>query len=85
MKIFRKNLEDVCLLINFAAEIEIGEDKMATAIKAIPTLYGDEARRFREMADETERKFDLRPIRDYTKDPRFQAMRRILKRSKISY
>lgn len=58
---------------------------MATAIKAIPTLYGDEARRFREMADETERKFDLRPMRDYTKDPRFQAMRRILKRSKISY
>ena len=85
MKIFIKNLEDVCLLISFAAEIEIGEDKMATAIKAIPTLYGDEARRFREMADETERKFDLRPMRDYTKDPRFQAMRRILKRSKISY
>ena len=78
-------MEDVCLLINFAAEIEIEEDKMATAIKAIPTLYGDEARRFREMADETERKFDLRPMRDYTKDPRFQAMRRILKRSKISY
>ena len=24
---------------------------MALAIKAIPTLYGDEARRFREMAD----------------------------------
>lgn len=72
-------------MINFAAEIEIEEDKMATAIKAIPTLYGDEARRFREMADETERKFDLRPMRDYTKDPRFQAMRRILKRSKISY
>ena len=76
---------NVHLLINFAAEIEIEEDKMATAIKAIPTLYGDEARRFREMADETERKFDLRPMRDYTKDPRFQAMRRILKRSKISY
>jgi hypothetical protein len=78
-------LVNVHLLTNFAAEIEIGEDKMATAIKAIPTLYGDEARRFREMADETERKFDLRPMRDYTKDPRFQAMRRILKRSKISY
>lgn len=78
-------MEYVCLLLNFAVEIEIGEDKMATAIKAIPTLYGDEARRFREMADETERKFDLRPMRDYTKDPRFQAMRRILKRSKISY
>ena len=34
---------------------------MALAIKAIPTLYGDEARRFREMADETERMFDMRP------------------------
>ncbi|MBQ5401380.1 MAG: hypothetical protein IIU16_00535, partial [Bacteroidales bacterium] len=42
----------------------------ALAIKAIPTLYGDEARRFREMADETERKFDLRPKRDLTADPR---------------
>ena len=29
---------------------------MALAIKAIPTLYGEEARRFQEMADETERK-----------------------------
>ena len=28
---------------------------MATAIKAIPTLYGKEARRFRDMADEAER------------------------------
>ena len=27
---------------------------MALAIKAIPTLYGEEARRFLEMADETE-------------------------------
>ena len=26
----------------------------ATAIKAIPTLYGEEARRFRDMADEAE-------------------------------
>lgn len=29
---------------------------MAQPIKAIPTLYGEEARRFQEMADETERK-----------------------------
>lgn len=43
---------------------------MALAIKAIPTLYGDETRRFREMADETERKFDLLPKRDLTADPR---------------
>ena len=31
---------------------------MAYPIKAIPTLYGEEARRFLEMADETERKYD---------------------------
>ena len=56
---------------------------MALAIKAIPTLYGDEARRFREMADETERKFDMRPKRDLTADPRYKAMRTILERSNI--
>ena len=39
---------------------------MALAIKAIPTLYGDEARRFREMADETERKFDIQFSRGRT-------------------
>ena len=38
---------------------------MATAIKAIPTLYGKEARRFRDMADE-----DL-----YTKPPKDEADR----------
>lgn len=58
---------------------------MALAIKAIPTLYGDEARRFRKMADETERKYDLRPKRDLTADPRYRAMRRILERSHITY
>ena len=34
---------------------------MALAIKAIPTLYGEEASRFQEMADETERKYDNTP------------------------
>ena len=29
---------------------------MATAIKAIPTLYGEEATRFRQMAEEAERR-----------------------------
>ncbi len=33
---------------------------MATAIKAIPTLYGKEARRFRDMADEAERRLRTR-------------------------
>ena len=54
---------------------------MATTIKAIPTLYGEEARRFREMADETERHYDARPKRNITEDPRYRAMRRILERS----
>ena len=58
---------------------------MATAIKAIPTLYGEEARRFRELADEAERRFDKCPRRDVEKDPRYHAMRRILKRSNINY
>ena len=40
---------------------------MATAIKAIPTLYGEEARRFRNLADKAERRFDRRPMRDITK------------------
>ena len=31
---------------------------MATPIKAIPTLYGEEARRFQEMANDVEEKFD---------------------------
>ena len=36
---------------------------MAYPIKAIPTLYGEEASRFQEMADETERKYDISPKR----------------------
>ena len=65
--------------------IRLGDTTMALAIKAIPTLYGDEARRFREMADETERKFDMRPKRDLTADPRYKAMRTILERSNINF
>lgn len=58
---------------------------MALAIKAIPTLYGDEARRFRDMADEAERQYDLCPKRDITEDPRYRSMRKILERSNITY
>ncbi len=58
---------------------------MATAIKAIPTLYGEEARRFRDMADEVERNYDRRPKRDISDDPRYHAMQKILKRSNIIY
>jgi hypothetical protein len=56
---------------------------MAYPIKAIPTLYGEEARHFQEMADETERKYDISPKRDFKKDPRYRAMHTILERSCI--
>ena len=39
--------------------------------------------RFQEMADETERKYDISPKRDIKKDPRYRAMRTILERSNI--
>ena len=35
-------------------------------------------------ADETERKYDMRPKRDLTTDPRYKAMRTILERSNIN-
>jgi len=56
---------------------------MALEIKAIPTLYGKEARRFRKMAEESERKYDLRTKKDITTDPRYKAMRNILSKSPI--
>ena len=54
---------------------------MATAIKAIPTLYGYEARRFREMADEAERRFDEMPAREIEEDSYVIEIRKMLKRS----
>ena len=54
---------------------------MATAIKAIPTLYGEEARRFREMADEAERRYESMPRRDHNSDPFVISMRNMLQRS----
>lgn len=57
---------------------------MATAIKAIPTLYGEAARRFRDMADEAEREYEKRPKRDITKDPSYIAMCQILENSNLS-
>lgn len=50
---------------------------------ASTTLYGEAARRFQEMADETERKYDISPKRDIKKDSRYRAMRTILERSNI--
>lgn len=42
---------------------------MALAVKAIPTLYGEEAREFRDRADEVERRYMERPKRDLNNDP----------------
>lgn len=42
---------------------------MALAVKAIPTLYGEEAREFRDRADEVERRYLERPKRDLNNDP----------------
>lgn len=56
---------------------------MALEIKAIPTLYGKEARRFRKMAEESERKYDLRTKKDITADPRYKSMLTILSNSPI--
>ena len=42
---------------NFAHEIRKGDTTMATAIKAIPTLKGKEAREFLRRAEEAERDF----------------------------
>ncbi len=53
---------------------------MALAVKAIPTLYGEEAREFRDRADEVERRFLERPRRDLKNDPRIQAVREILRK-----
>ncbi|MDY3848164.1 MAG: hypothetical protein SOZ58_07595 [Prevotella sp.] len=54
---------------------------MATAIKAIPTLYGEDAIRFREEMEANERAFLAREKKDREKDPFIIEMREMLKRS----
>ena len=54
---------------------------MATAIKAIPTLYGDEAARFRMMVEEAEKRYESKPVRDRNSDPFVIRMRNMLHRS----
>lgn len=58
---------------------------MALAIKAIPTLYGEEAREFRERADEVERRYMERPRRNLNTDPKILAVREILSKGGILY
>ncbi len=54
---------------------------MATAIKAIPTLYGEEAARFRLMAEDAERRYESMPQRSTGSDPFAISMRNMLRRS----
>lgn len=57
---------------------------MATAIKAIPTLYGEEATRFRQMAEEAERRYESASVQDRKSDPYVINMRNMLQRSGMS-
>lgn len=50
---------------------------MATAIKAIPTLYGEEAIRFKKRAEEVERKFKSQPSIDWDNNPGVIAARKM--------
>ena len=50
---------------------------MALAVKAIPTLYGDEAREFRNRADEMERRYLGRPRRNLNNDPLILEVRQL--------
>ncbi|WP_168354540.1 hypothetical protein [Palleniella muris] len=56
---------------------------MALPIKAIPTLYGEEARRFRLRAEAAERRYKERGGYDATKGPRYIMMREILRKAKM--
>ena len=56
---------------------------MAIAIKAIPTLYGEDAVRFREAIEQADREFDARPQRDITKDARYIMMKNVLRKARI--
>ena len=50
---------------------------MALAVKAIPTLYGEEAGEFRDRADELERRYMERPKRDLNNDPLILEVRKM--------
>lgn len=56
---------------------------MALTIKAIPTLYGKEARRIRLEAENAERDYMKRPQKDITQDSRYIQMCKILQKAGI--
>ena len=56
---------------------------MALEIKAIPTLIGEDAIRFREEMETNEQAFLTREKKDREKDPFIIKMRAVLKRAKL--
>lgn len=54
---------------------------MALAIKAIPTLYGDDAINFRKKADSVEKKYLSQKDKEKSKDLFVIKMHEMLKRS----
>ena len=50
---------------------------MATAIKAIPTLYGEDAKLFLSAAEAAERRYDERGSVDWSQTKGVQMARRI--------
>ncbi len=50
---------------------------MATAIKAIPTLYGEDAERFLAAAEAAERRYDEREPIDWSQSAGVQMVRRM--------
>lgn len=61
---------------NFAL-YSLTQKTMATAIKAIPTLYGEEAIRFKERAEKVERNYKAQPKIDWNKNPEVIAVRKM--------
>lgn len=56
---------------------------MAIAIKAIPTLYGEDAMRFREEIERVDKEFNQHPKRDIKKGPRYEMMKKILIKARL--
>jgi hypothetical protein len=54
---------------------------MASPIKAIPTLEGEDAIRFREEMEANEQAFRSRPKKNRDEDPFIIKMREVLRRS----
>ena len=75
--------EKICTFAQKLNRIDTKLNSMATAIKAIPTLYGEDAIRFREEMDKVDFAFDNRPYRDIKQDPRYAKMKKILSKAKL--